>query len=108
MARDRASKSVLIGPPPSLVLSPIDSYGGWVWRTVGENGCITHDQLSPTILSVDKNKPKHILRAYLNSMNARLSQAIHVEGAKASCWQLVVQAEVLPNSPRVCNEFFVV
>ena len=71
-------------PPSSPDLSPIDNFWGWVKGKVDEKGCKTVDEFQLTVLFVIKNAPKPILRAYFNSMKARLAQAIHLEGAKTS------------------------
>ena len=71
-------------PPSSHDLSPIENLWGRVKGKVDKRGCKTFDELQLTVMCVIKNVPKPILRAYSNSMKARLAQAIHPEGAKTS------------------------
>ena len=71
-------------PPSSPDLSPIENFWGWVKRKADEKGCTNFDDFQLTVLSVIKNVPKPILRAYFNSMKARLAKTIDLEGAKTS------------------------
>ena len=88
-------------PPASLDLSPIESFWGWVKGKVYEKGCKIFDEFQLIVMSVIKNVAKPILRAHFNSMRARLTQVIDLEGAKTSYGHLVYHAVVLPNSTRV-------
>ena len=71
-------------PPSSPKLSPIDNFWGWVNAKVDETGCKSFGEFQLTAQSTTKNVPKYILRAYFNSMKAKMAQNLDLEGAKMS------------------------
>ena len=84
-AREGASVQLLPDwPPSSPDLSPIENFWGWVKARMNEKGCKDFDEFQTELLIVIKEVPKRILNAYFESMKARLTKTMQLDGGKTS------------------------